>query len=289
MSSPPADHDARLAALELADEVARALESEPTFGGRLERLAAALAPCRVEAVDGEGERHVAGSHVDGGRELPLTAAGQRFGTLTARGDAAEPVAARAAALLEAARRLEAEQRARLRTEVLQGVTSALAGAAMPEDVGRAMAEHGARALGGTGGVVYAFAPGREALRVIGSWGYPADAVDAFRLVPVAAALPIAEAVRERGTICTDSREQLERRYPRLAPAAAVGSLCAVPLLAGEAVLGAVAVSRRDTRGFYPAERELLEALGRQAGQALERALLYVRQQRATDRLQRLQA
>ena len=55
------------------------------------------------------------------------------------------------------------------------------------------------------------------------------------------------------------------------------------------MLGAVGVSRADTRAFYAAERELLEALGRQGGQALERARLYRRQQLANDRLYRLQA
>ena len=63
----------------------------------------------------------------------------------------------------------------------------------------------------------------------------------------------------------------------------------VPLLAGDEVLGAVGVSRSDTRAFYAAEHELLEALGRQGGQALERARLYRRQQLANDRLHRLQA
>ena len=74
------------------------------------------------------------------------------------GALASAVAARAAAVLDAARLLESEQRARLRTEALQGVTSALSGAVTPEEVGLAVAEHGARALGGTGGVVYGFAP-----------------------------------------------------------------------------------------------------------------------------------
>ena len=54
------------------------------------------------------------------------------------------------------------------------------------------------------------------------------------------------------------------------------------MLAGEVLLGAVAVSRGDTRAFFPAERELLEVLGRVAGHALERASLH-------SRLHRLQA
>ena len=43
-------------------------------------------------------------------------------------------------------------------EGLQSVTSALSGAVTPEQVGGVIAEHGARALGGTGGVVFALEP-----------------------------------------------------------------------------------------------------------------------------------
>ena len=56
-------------------------------------------------------------------------------------------------------------------EALQGVTSALSGAVTPDEVGHAVAEHGARALGGTGGIVFTMSHERATLRVIGSWGY----------------------------------------------------------------------------------------------------------------------
>ena len=287
----PPDHAARLRALERADQVAAALEAEPTFAGRLERLAAELAPCGIEAVDGEGQPVVAGEPPRDGLTLPLSAGGRGFGSLVLPADTdralATAVVARAAAALDAARLLESEQRARLRTEALQGVTSALSGAATPEEVGQAVAEQGARALGGTGGVVYALAPGEQTLRVIGSWGYDPDAVDAYRAVEMTAKLPVADVTRDRQTICIESQAELQERYPMLVDRV-VGSLCAVPLLAGDEVLGAVGVSRSDSRGFYPAERELLEALGRQGGQALERARLYRRQQLANDRLYRLQ-
>ena len=55
-------------------------------------------------------------------------------------------------------------------EALQGVTSALSGAVTPDEVGHAIAEHGARALGGTGGIVFTMSHARETLRVIGSLG-----------------------------------------------------------------------------------------------------------------------
>ncbi len=292
MSSLPADppdHAARLRALERADEIAVALESEPTFAARLRRLTAVLAPCAVDALDSEGERVTAGTRPADGVEFPLTAGGRRFGTLVVPGDTDPVVVARAAAVLDAARLLESEQRARARTETLQGVTSALSGAATPEEVGHAVAEHGARALGGTGGAVFALTPGGRTLRVIGAWGYDQGVVDAFSEITLDAPLPAADATRDRRTICINSRDELLARYPALATAGNATSLAAVPLLAGEHVLGAVGVGRIDARGFYAAELELLEALGRQGGQALERARLYRRQQLANDRLYRLQA
>jgi anti-anti-sigma factor len=167
-------------------------------------------------------------------------------------------------------------------EALQGVTSALSGAATPEEVGRAIAEHGAKALGGTGGSVFALEPDRTTLGLIGTWGYRAEIVEAFSAVPVAANLPVAEAARDRRTIAVDPGEALARRYPELAAAGPEIALCAVPLLAGGTVLGAVGVSRSDAQAFDGPELELLEALGHQGGLALERAQLY-------DRLHRLQA
>ncbi len=106
-------------------------------------------------------------------------------------------------------------------------------------------------------------------------------------MPLARRLPVTDAARDRRTIVGDHAE-LVSAYPELAGIAGAGqSLCAVPLVAGDEVLGAAGVS--NSRGFSAAERELLEALARQGGQALERARLFRSQQRANDRLHRLQA
>ncbi|MDA0142155.1 SpoIIE family protein phosphatase [Solirubrobacter deserti] len=148
----------------------------------------------------------------------------------------------------------------------------------PQDVGVAVSEHGARALGGTGGIVYAL-EGGDTLRVVGSWGYDPGLGAQYGVLALAADLPAPEAARERRTVTLDLRDEIAARYPGLE---SFGSFCAVPMLAGPELLGAVAVTRADTRAFLPAERELLEALGRVAGHALERASLY-------SRLNRLQA
>lgn len=146
----------------------------------------------------------------------------------------------------------------------------MSGAVTPEHVGAAVAEHGARALGSTGGIVYAL-DGGDTLRVVGSWGHSPETLVEYGVLDLGAELPAPEAARERRTVSGE--------YFVALPGVAQ-SICAVPMLAGPELLGAVAVSRAGA--FLPAERELLEALGRVAGHALERASLY-------SRLNRLQA
>jgi anti-anti-sigma factor len=173
-------------------------------------------------------------------------------------------------------------------EALQGVTAALSGAATPEQVGQAVAEHGARALGGTGGIVFALEEGT--LRPIGGWGLADQVIDALRPLPLSTALPAALAAREARTIVVDSLLAEAERFPALAAAnPGDAAVCSVPLLLAGEVLGSVGVIRSAFGPFGAAERELLEALARLAAQALERARLYQRQQLTHDRLNRLQA
>jgi anti-anti-sigma factor len=156
-------------------------------------------------------------------------------------------------------------------EALQRVTSALSGAATPERVGQVVVEQGARALDGTGGVMFVLEPDGASLRVVGQWGDAGQVLDGHTTLPLAAATPGAQAVREGRTVAS---------HPDGA------AQCGVPLLSGEEVLGALCVNR--PRPFSGAEIELLEAFGRQSGLALERARLHHRQQLTNDRLHRLQ-
>ncbi|WP_053227300.1 SpoIIE family protein phosphatase [Solirubrobacter soli] len=162
---------------------------------------------------------------------------------------------------------------------LQNVTAAISGAATPEQVGQAVAEHGARALDGSGGVVFALEDGL--LRVIGRWGDAERFLQGRTSLPLAARTPSATAARERRTVAAASFDPFPDISAR--PSQAV---CGVPLLAGDEVLGALGVSRPEP--FDDPELELLEALAGQSALALERARLYRRQQLVNDRLHRLQ-
>jgi GAF domain-containing protein/anti-sigma regulatory factor (Ser/Thr protein kinase) len=161
-------------------------------------------------------------------------------------------------------------------QALLGVTSALSGAATPAQVGAAVAEHAARVLGGTGGVVWALDARGDRLRMIGHWGYEPASVERFEAFSISDTLPVAEAARERRTISVGSRERLLERYPALSRVRD-GALTAGPLISGEAVLGAVGVSRA-AGAFDQVEIELLEALAGAAAQGLDRARVYQRLQ-----------
>jgi GAF domain-containing protein len=162
---------------------------------------------------------------------------------------------------------------------LQNVTAAISGAATPEQVGQAVAEHGARALDGSGGVVFALEEG--VLRVIGCWGDGERFLEGRTWLPLSARTPSATAARERRTVAAESFDP----YPDITarPSQAV---CGVPLLVLDEVLGALGVTRPEP--FMQADLELLEALAAQSALALERSRLYRRQQVINDRLHRLQ-
>ena len=121
---------------------------------------------------------------------------------------------------------------------------------------------------------------RATLRVIGTWGYDAgDRRARSARSPLLRATCRRRRRRASGARSRSTpREALARRYPALTAASATGSLCAVPLLAGDEVLGAVGVSRAERRAFDAAELELLEALGA-PGRAGARARAALRRQR----------
>jgi serine phosphatase RsbU (regulator of sigma subunit)/anti-sigma regulatory factor (Ser/Thr protein kinase) len=78
-------------------------------------------------------------------------------------------------------------------------------------------------------------------------------------------------------------------YPdlaRLPVHASTATLVAFPLLAAAEIVGVLALSGARRRGLDETEREVLGALAAQAGQALQRALLYERQLRTAELLQR---
>ncbi|HEX8272681.1 MAG TPA: GAF domain-containing protein [Longimicrobiaceae bacterium] len=237
--------------------------------------------------------------------VPLVARGRVLGALTlcttesgrhyepADLALAEELARRAAVAVDNARLYAAEQDARAAAERaadrlarLQRVTAALAGAVSTERVARVLVEEGAQALGAIAGVVARLDEGGEALELVHTLGYPPRLTEHFRSFPVAASLPMSDAVRERRPVYVSSDEERRALYPELAavyPVTPQQAWANLPLVVDGRALGAMTLSFGEPHAFDESERTFLELLAQQCAQALDRSRLYEAERRARAR------
>jgi GAF domain-containing protein/anti-sigma regulatory factor (Ser/Thr protein kinase) len=187
------------------------------------------------------------------------------------------------------------QRVSDRAARLQSVTAALAGAATAAEVAKVVVSEGVGALGASGGSL--IVPDKDGhLDVAGSVGYGDVLIDRLRDERPDAHLPAAWAMRRRQSVWLESRNERDELFPEL-----VGleprtvSMCAVPLIAADRVMGALRFSFDVPRLFDDDERSFVAALAAQTAQALDRSALYDAQRAArsaaeelADRLARLQ-
>lgn len=187
-------------------------------------------------------------------------------------------------LLGALTEASAARRAAERGSSLQVVTAALASTTRPEQVAEVVLVEGVAALGASGGSLL-IPQGPELLAVPGAVGYPQELVAQLRAERRDAALPAAEAIREGKAIWLESVQEAQSRYPQLhGLEPATVSLCALPLSAGGAVLGALRFSFDYPRLFGPQDRTFAETLAAQCALALERARLFAAERAARARM-----
>jgi serine/threonine-protein kinase RsbW len=201
--------------------------------------------------------------------------------------------------LLAAQRAAEESEARSRT--LQQVVSDLAAATTVHDVATVIVERGRAALHARGAAVLLVdepadgAAETTTLHTEAVDGLPPGLIDELREAALGQlALELAQGVRS-----VPLNEQLRLRQPRLAATmadAGLAELVVVPVTADSRRLGVLVVGLGDGHGGLisleepgearapaPAEVDLLWTLGRQAGQALERARLHEETERQAER------
>ena len=236
--------------------------------------------------------------------VPLTARGRTTGAITlvlhgpgrrrAFDEADLALAAdlgrRAALALDNARLLYTAETARTSAEAaaarisaLQATTAALSTALTPEEVAHVVVDEGLRALGAQAGAVAFVDDDRARLRLIASAGYAEKAVQQFQFIPLDAHFPLSDAARTGRTILLQTGEERDAVYPHLAElrrANGGGAMAALPLIAGDEVLGTIAFNFGERRHLADADIAFLYALARQCVQALERAQLYAAERQA---------
>lgn len=168
----------------------------------------------------------------------------------------------------------AAHRAADRAARLQSVTSALAGAITAAEVSTVVVSEGVAALSASGGSLL-MPSGDERLSVPGAVGYGETLLDQLRSERADAELPAATAMRERRAIWLESHHDRDEQFPEmrgLEPGTV--ALCAVPLMQGDRVLGALRFSFQEPRLFDDEERGFVRALAAQTVQALDRSELH---------------
>jgi GAF domain-containing protein len=176
------------------------------------------------------------------------------------------------------------QRVSDRAARLQAVTAALAATTTAEDVANVVVLEGVAALTASGGGLLTPADGSH-LNVTATVGYSDDLRERLRAEHPNAALPAALALRTGETVWLESRDDILDRFPEL-PAMEPGtlSLCAVPLHAGNRVVGALRFSFDTAKLFDSDERQFVLTLAAQTAGALARAAALAALQAANEKL-----
>jgi PAS domain S-box-containing protein len=126
------------------------------------------------------------------------------------------------------------------------------------------------------------------LHAVDVTGYLADRLPQFASMRLAAELPLTDAARTRRPVWLSDRAAAVTSYPLVAPAllATTEALAALPLLAGDQLVGALGVSFNRPRTFDADERSFLLAVAGQAAVAFERAAVADARHEMAETLQR---
>jgi signal transduction histidine kinase len=179
---------------------------------------------------------------------------------------------------ENVRLLQAEQRARERTERRQAINAALSNAVTPEQVAQVIVEQAVDAFGAVAGGAGVVSQDRTTIHALHTIGYPPATVQELANIPIKAGIPATEAARTGQLIVLETAEERQRLFPVLGQTSeaqtAYASVIALPLMAEGRVIGVLGLNFTEYRQFSAEDRAFLHALSEQCAQALERARLY---------------
>ncbi|MFB3827793.1 MAG: PAS domain S-box protein [Bryobacteraceae bacterium] len=160
------------------------------------------------------------------------------------------------------------KRAEDRLRRLQAVTEALARAVTTEEVLDAIITEVKSATGAGAALLLLPAPDRPELIAPRIAGYPPEIAEQYRRVPLDSPLPAAQAFRTGGLVAGEDRGA-EHDPPM--PEGPEGAMIALPLTVGGRAIGGLGLRFPGRRRFGREDRDVLLTVGRQCGQAIERA------------------
>jgi serine phosphatase RsbU (regulator of sigma subunit) len=152
------------------------------------------------------------------------------------------------------------------------------------DVVETVLVDGVREIGARAALIALTSQDGSTLEVLGQHGYDPRNIEQWRSFPIAARLPMSEAVRTRRTVSIHDEVDRDGRYPLLS-SMPMGdhSLVCLPLIAGGEVIGGMSVTYPVVRRFSGEDESFLDAIASMTAQAMRRATLY-ETERATSTL-----
>ncbi len=163
---------------------------------------------------------------------------------------------------------------------LRDFAARLSEASTVPQVCRALFEQGLVAAGAKAGSVNLLDAAGEALEVVDAIGYPEGVLNRWRRIPMTAAVPLVEAVRDQQAIWVASPEAWSARYPHLDTKGVHEAALALPLLVKGRALGCIGLSFARARAFSEMDRAFFTALAHACAQALDRVHLTAEERRS---------
>ena len=173
---------------------------------------------------------------------------------------------------------------------LHNLTGRLADALTVRDVCGALVDTAIGSLGADASAVALLSPDGTELERVAARGFDEELLAAWSRFPADTPVIARDVIAERSVVTVASAQEALERYPLLATIGGdlpMGAQAAAPLLAGDELLGVLSVNFRSTKRFSLEDESLLLAIGRQCGQAIERARLFEAERRARDRATKL--
>ncbi|MEX2203268.1 MAG: GAF domain-containing protein [Actinomycetota bacterium] len=232
--------------------------------------------------------------------LPLLVGSRRVGVITLSFPEPKPfgeedvevmsaLAHQCAQALDRSRLYETERASRARSEatnrqlrLLQSLTAKYSRALSSSEVAEVSVSEATASLGANSGVVLLLDEDGM-LQMGASQGYSKRALEGWQSFPADLPTPAGEAIRTGKVVVVESPADLAERFPLVARSYTgqpIGPTVALPILVDERPIGALAFTFDEGHRLGEDDPLLFQALGRQCGQALERARLYETERRA---------
>lgn len=240
--------------------------------------------------------------------LPLTTRKKMYGLLillSRRGESknqatvkvAEEIAKIAAMIIDNARLIEAEKKARQAMEVsankiarIQTVTASLSNAITLTQFAEVIVNHGVPVIGANAGSIALLKDDGETIKIIRSTGYSTRLDRKWRETNIHISSPLTDAIRSGNFVLIETLEEFGKKYPTIYNNLHTKhqAFACVPLRVNNKIIGGLGFSFLHAHVFTEDDKLLMQYLVRQCSLTLERTQLYENEKKARSEIEHSQ-